>query len=260
MGRHSDTDLADELTGLQTFMDEGALLSYCQALQAVVAGSTPPMAALADLPQRFQKDGECVAASITHGEQQAFAKGCHQGASQLMASSSRASTELVSASITMGTESGAPVLDSAREHLVAPCSPNSATEQAELLSWHSGSGSESSEEPEVKEDSECEDVDESEEAATEMEEISCCEEDEEESQVDWDSDDDAVDGFASVPTTPPHMEWRYCETPPKSEAPPTFLSEDGYGSDSSDSNAYPMGVHAKRAPFGLSYCNESEHR
>ncbi len=70
----------------------------------------------------------------------------------------------------------------------------------------------------MKEDSELESLDESEEASVEMEEASCCEGDDEESHGDGDSYDDIVEGFASVPCTPrarsgkiarPHPNWSH---------------------------------------------------
>jgi len=232
---------------LRTCTDEGALFSYCQALQAVLAGSAPPLAAEASLSQTFQKHG---AASTTHGKQQASAK-------EPIASLPQSSTDFLPASAAMENDSGAPVLDCTPGHPSPSCAANSAEEQAELLSWHSGSGSESSGEPEVDEDSEREAADDGEGTSMEMEEASCCEEVEEESHMDWDSYDDAVEGFASVPSTPPRKERQDCETPPKLEAPIAFLSDD---SDCSDSSVYPMSARAKRTPLAFSCCNESDHR
>jgi len=227
-------------------MDEGALLSYCQALQAVIAGSAVPMVAQAGLSQTFQNEG---VEGTTYGKQQASEE-------KLSASSPRISTDVLPASSSTWNESGVPVLDGTSERPGMSCSPNSAAEQAELLSWDSGSGSESSGEAKVEEDSESEGADESEDASMETEEASHCEEAEKEVDVDWDSYD-AVEGFASMPSTPPRKERRDCETPPKLEAPLAFVSDD---SDSCDSNSYPMGIHAKRTLVAFPYCNESDDR
>jgi len=250
VGLESDSALAEELIALESNAGDDLLSGYCAAMQALLAGRPVlmrpqpvsvqlPLGPEAPVLRMATATGFCT-------EPVGVASSGEDDASKAVAEGAPVVCKLEG--------SGAPSLGSASENCIINSTCSSLGKDADLLSCPSELSSDTGEEDHGEERSDIEDAEESEEAPQVIEASSG----EEESYNDDDYEDDGADWSAChAPSTPPRMERRDFDTPPKLTAPLLFDSDDD-GSDSSNALSYGGRRHAKGAPFATSYCNESE--
>ena len=258
VGIDGDPALADELIRLEASAGDNELSGYCQAMQALLAGRAVSMTPQADLAQLSRSDAgsdhefpvQRMGSAISFcAEPGGVATSGRDDVSKAIAADRPLVCKLES--------SGAPALGSPHENPIINWTCSHSGKDADLLSWPSEVSSDTSEQDHGAEQSDMDDTEET-EGTPKVFEGASGEEGEEESYNDDDYEDDGADWSAcALPSTPPRMERKEFDTPPKFKAPSMFDS-DGEDSDTSHVSSYSRRWHAKGVPLAISYCNESE--